>query len=90
MENKNILDICHKIQGIGIWPDSENVEMVLPSETPTKDEIKVFLDIWNKLSQFEADHRMRCGWGVWNDRLPSELPIPEVVKVYKWLEDLVK
>ena len=56
--------------------------------TPTKDEIKVFLDIWNKLSQFEADHRCIRGWGVWNDHLPSELPIPEVVKVYKWLQDL--
>lgn len=56
--------------------------------TPTKDEIKVFLDIYNKLSRFESDQRCIRGWGVWNDRLPSELPIPEVVKVYKWLQNL--
>lgn len=54
---------------------------------PTKEEISKFLKIVEALNQFEADHRLRCGWGVWNED-EDTLPFPEAVKVTSWLKEI--
>lgn len=51
---------------------------------PTKDEIKKFMEVFDKLNRFEAEHRARCGWGVWIES--DTLPIPEVMTVTAWLK----
>ena len=53
---------------------------------PTKDEIKKFLDVVEKLTYFELEHRANEGWGLWSDS--DNLPIPESVKVFNWLKTL--
>ena len=52
---------------------------------PTKEEIKKFLDVFDSLSKFEAEHRVLRNWGLWNE---SELPFPEVLKVVAWLKNI--
>jgi hypothetical protein len=57
---------------------------------PNNEKIKKFLSVFDKLVTFEYEHRVRCGWGVWNENAPSErLPIPEVMEVYNWLKSEV-
>jgi hypothetical protein len=53
------------------------------SGIPTSNEVRVFLDIVEKLVQFEAQQRYIRGYGALN---PSKFSRPEYVKVLKWLE----
>ena len=53
----------------------------------TNTDIQKFLSVFVRLSTFEREHRLRCGWGVFNEDVDT-LPIPEVMKVQKWLEEL--
>lgn len=53
---------------------------------PTKQELEKFLEVFDKLSNYEANQRMnRFAGGIFKEK---DLPIPEVKKVYKWLENL--
>ena len=45
--------------------------------------LKVFLDVFDKLCSFEAQSRMNRGYGI---DLGQSLPIPEVVLVYQHLK----
>ena len=54
--------------------------------TPTKNEIKKFIEVVNALSEFEAQHRMLRNWGIWDEK---DLPFPECVKVTNWLKSLI-
>ena len=54
--------------------------------TPSVDEFKVFLDVFSRLIEFEKSHRLRCGWGCFDEN-SEKLPIPEVVKVQSWLQE---
>lgn len=51
-------------------------------EEPTKKDLEVFMDIFNRLSNFEAMHRHLRGWGEIKE---WELPSEEVMKVMAWL-----
>ena len=50
---------------------------------PTKEQIKRFLEVFDKLAAFEGMQRNVRNQGCFNEK---DLPIPEVVVVYKWLE----
>jgi hypothetical protein len=50
-------------------------------------DLEVFLDVFHKLDGFEAQQYCIRGYGVF-DRTRDILPIPEVVKVLKYLEGL--
>ena len=56
---------------------------------PKKEQIKKFVEVFEKLSQFEAEHRSLRNWGVFNN--PDELH--EICKitipVLKWLKEKV-
>jgi len=52
---------------------------------PTKEEFKRFLEVFQILCGFEAQHRMMRSWGA--DFNADELPIPEVVTVEEWLRE---
>jgi len=55
---------------------------------PTKQELEKFLEIFNKLSDYESGQRFnRYAGGVFQEK---DLPFPEVVKVYKWLKNLIE
>ena len=56
-------------------------------ETPSKQELKVFLEVLTKLSLFEANHRLLRGWGEFKE---EECPIPEVTVVSDWLRSLIE
>jgi hypothetical protein len=56
-------------------------------EKPTSEEIKKFIDVFDRLCKFEADHRNVRKWGCFKD---DEVPIPEVVKVSSWLRSKVE
>jgi len=56
---------------------------------PTRSELTAFLNVFAKLDQFEADHRARTGWGLWNEQYDT-LPIPHVVRTIRWLTNLTK
>lgn len=64
--------------------------MTTTTTTPTKEEIRRFLEVINKLSNFEAEHRTIRGWGAWSERTEDTLPIPEAVVVMNWLKDLAE
>lgn len=59
----------------------------IPAEThPLADDIKVFLDVFDALSAFEAESQFTRGYGI---SLPSvKRPAPEVVRVLAWLKSL--
>lgn len=59
--------------------------MEIDVNKPTKEEIKKFLEVFDTLNEFEASQRRLRGYGALNE---NELPIPEVLKVYEWLENL--
>ena len=50
---------------------------------PSKQVLKRFLEVFDKLCAFEAETRMVRGYGVFTE---EEIPIPEVVTVRQWLE----
>ena len=52
-------------------------------DRPTKDETLIFLEVFDRLAQFEAEQRMIRGYGVFKTQ---ELPIPEVVVTLNWLK----
>lgn len=52
---------------------------------PGRRKIKIFLDVFNKLDQFEATQRYIRGN---NPLIEGQLPVPEVVEVVSWLKDL--
>lgn len=54
---------------------------------PTKEDLKKFLETFNRLSEFEGTHRSLRGWGVFHESTDT-LPIPEVVAVCAWLTKL--
>jgi hypothetical protein len=53
--------------------------------TPSKEDIWKFLDVFGKLSGFEAVQRFNRGYGAFHE---SELPFPEVIRVRDWLQEL--
>lgn len=55
-------------------------------DEPVGDDLKAFLDVWNRLCNFEASQRYIRGYGAFN---PNELPIPAAVRVIKWMEQRV-
>lgn len=57
---------------------------IIRIEKPTSEEIKIFLEIFDKLANFESQQRFIRGNAVFEK---SELPIPEVVKVINWLRE---
>ena len=54
---------------------------------PDKKEISRFIEVFNQLSEFEGSNRMVRGWGSFDEK---DLPIPEVVKVIRWLTGLIE
>jgi len=56
--------------------------------SPSPDKIKKFVEVVRALSVFEAEHRNLRGWGLFDEN--DTLPIPEVVEVLTWLDDLSK
>lgn len=55
-------------------------------DSPTAEEIKKAVEEINRLAVFEAEHRMRCGWGLYQDS--DVLPIPALVKTTAWLKHM--
>ena len=53
---------------------------------PTKEEIKLFTDTFNRLSKFEGQHRALRTWGLFTEEELNILP-PVVCKVLLWLEE---
>jgi hypothetical protein len=51
---------------------------------PSCEDIQVFIDIFNKLSNFEAQHRFLRKWGIFSEK--DQLPNPSVVRVMGWLK----
>jgi len=52
---------------------------------PTKEQVAKFIDVFHKLSEFEATHRLIRSWGLFNEDT-DKLPIPDVMKVMNWLK----
>jgi hypothetical protein len=52
---------------------------------PTKEELAKFLEIFQTLCQFEAQHRQTRNWGAFDEK---DLPFPEVVAVQEWLKNI--
>lgn len=51
---------------------------------PSKDDITRFLEVFDTLDKFEANHRSIRKHGAFRE---SELPIPEVQRVIAWLKE---
>jgi len=56
---------------------------------PSAAEILKFLDVVTQLSNFEAQHRLIRGYGLFNEDTDI-LPIPEVIVVQNWLRGLIE
>jgi hypothetical protein len=71
-----------------VYPTREQImgEVINPNH-PTKKQIAVFLNTFKTLNTFESDHRLRCGWGAFQE---DQLPIEDANVVYGWLESLTK
>ena len=54
--------------------------------TPTKEDLKVFIKEVHAMSLFEAEHRNLRGWDLYK---PENVPIPAVMTVMKWLNEIV-
>ncbi len=52
---------------------------------PTKQELKKFLELFDKLIKFEADQRKVRGYSCFTEQ---DLPFPEIIKVIAWLKEL--
>lgn len=53
---------------------------------PTKKQIEVFIDTFMRLSQYEGENRLLRGWGAFRE--DEKLPVPEVMVVLAWLNQL--
>jgi hypothetical protein len=49
---------------------------------PSREEVLKFLQVVDRLCNFEAEHRQLRSWGIFNN---ETLPIPEVVTAIEWL-----
>lgn len=56
-------------------------------DTPSKDDIATFIEVFNRLDKFEANTRYIRGWGEFKE---EELPSEPVMRVMRWLESLTK
>lgn len=54
------------------------------TERPSKEEAEKFVEVFDKVCQYEAMQRHIRGYGAFNE---YELPFPEVVKVMSWFKD---
>lgn len=51
---------------------------------PTKEQVAKFIDVFRRLSEFEATHRLIRSWGLFDEER-DKLPIPDVMEVMTWL-----
>lgn len=56
----------------------------------TKAELKIFLDHYDRLAQFEGSMRGMGRFWAFSKEEVDTFPIPEIVKVYNWLKEGVK
>ncbi len=56
--------------------------------TPSAADITRFLQCWDILGRFEAEHQHVRKWGAFDDREWPEKPDPAVVRVVEWLKGM--
>ena len=52
---------------------------------PTKDQVSKVIEVFYRLSEFEASHRLIRSWGIFDEER-DKLPIPDVMEVMIWLK----